>query len=310
MDTVDPYSWALVLPAVIVAAVCAAQLSHLWWTSVKGYPQFASWWLPVVGNLLSFTADPRAFLIRERAAAGGKPFMMDMLRHRFCICDSKYATRMFRSDEADLNMQTAVKQLMNFDFTLTPDLFKPANSHGTAVQILTIRQMLDPNMHLLIPKMVQETVRVAREVAAASAGSVAIETASSGSVAIESLKDFCLDVVAAASSRVLIGDDLSRETELMATLRDFSVHVGEVTALSAVLPDAAVGRMCRKVDACHKVIARFVEPEVVRRRRQQQRRQPREEEEEGVSRNDDKNGDAEQPQSLLHNDFLGYLMEL
>jgi len=64
----------------------------------------------------------------------------------------------------------------------------------------------------------------------------------------------------------LIGGRLCAQDELMTTLTSFSEHVGNVTNLSAVLPTSLIQKMTEQVNQAHKVIERYLIPEIRQRR--------------------------------------------
>ena len=96
-------------------------------------------------------------------------------------------------------------------------------------------------------------------------------------------------MVAAASSRILIGDDMIKEPELMLTLKNFSGQVGNAMVLFGLLPARIVAHLTKNVENSHNVIASFVEPEVKRRRQQQQ---------------------GKTGQNHQYHDMIGYLMDM
>ena len=132
-------------------------------------------------------------------------------------------------------------------------MFKPVNAIGTTVQILTLRKHFTPNMGDHIGSIAEECLRATKK---------QYELFPT----IVDLRSFVLDVVAAASSRVLLGEPLCSNVELMDELREFSGKVSQIMDLSAVLPRTLISRVAADVNRSKEEVAKHVIPEIRRRR--------------------------------------------
>ena len=221
------------------------------------YPIPASGWLPVLGHALRVVApDATKWLHANFQSSGGykRPFYVELLGNRIVQCTGpQFRKSIVRAPDSQLCAIQGNGALFNFELTLGLEmLHKPFQAKVVRTTFVDLRKN-----HLLpiIYKGLEQALAV---------DVFPTLTKEGDSEMVSPLQNRMLDMISIMLSKILVGDILGSDKELVKAMKELTGEVNHITFQCQAMPKFLV--KTSKLDKLKQIIHDAIEPEVRKRR--------------------------------------------